>query len=51
MSELEGVEQHRVDEPARTRSYEERLRIAKHVAQVLLAAGIDCELAEEGSAH
>ena len=42
------VEQGRVDEP---QAHDERLLIAKHITQVMLAAGIDCELAEEASTH
>ena len=55
MSELaegvETIEQGRVDEPAQTRAYEERLRIAQHIVQAMLAVGIDCELAKAASAH
>ena len=56
MSELaargvETIEQSRVDEPPRTRTYEERSRIAKGIVQGMQAVGIDCELAEAASAH
>jgi hypothetical protein len=55
MSELvegvETIEQSRVDEPAQTRTYEERLRIAKRIVQDMHAVGIDCELAKAASAH
>ena len=56
MSELaergvETIEQSRVDEPPQTRTYEERLRIAKGLVQDLQAVGIDCELAKAASAH
>ena len=45
---VEVVEEGRVDEP---QAHDERLLIAKHITQVMLAAGIDCELAEEASTH
>ena len=55
MSELaegvETIEQRRVDKPAQTRIYEERLQIAKRIVQDMLAVGIDCELVEAASAH
>ena len=48
---VETIEQRRVDEPAQPLAYEERLGIAKHIVQAMLAAGIDCELAKARSAH
>jgi len=55
MSELaegvETIEQRRVDKPTQTRTYEERLQIAKRIVQDMLAVGIDCELVEAASAH
>ena len=55
MSELaegvETIEQRRVDKPAQTRTYEERLRIAKYIVQAMQAVGIDCELAKAALAH
>ena len=55
MSELaegvETIEQRRVDKPAQTRAYEERLRIAKRIVRAMHAVGIDCELVEAASAH
>ena len=47
----ETIEQSRVDEPAQTRTYEERLRIAKRIVRDMHAVGIDCELAKAASAH
>src|SRR6476619_2144253 len=53
MSELaegvETIEQRRVDKPAQSRTYEERLQIAKRIVQDILAVGIDCELVEAAS--
>lgn len=43
---VETIEQRQVDEPAQPQANDERLRIAKHIAQVMLAAGIDCEVVE-----
>ena len=55
MSELaegvETIEKRRVDKPAEPLAHEERLRIAKHIVQAMLAGGIDCELAEVAPAH
>jgi len=55
MSELaegvETIEQRRVDKPTQTRTYEERLQIAKRIIQDMQAVGIDCELAKAASAH
>ena len=48
---VETIEQRRVDKPAQTRTYEERLQIAKRIVQDMLAVGIDCELVEAASAH
>jgi len=45
------IEQSRVDEPAESLAYEERLWLARRVVQAMHAVGIDCELAEAASAH
>ena len=47
---VETIEQGRVDKPAQTLA-EERLRIATHIVQAMLAVGIDCELAKAPSAN
>ena len=43
--DVEPTKQSRVNEPAQTLDYEERLLIAKHIVQSMRAAGIDCDLA------
>ena len=47
---VETIEQSRMDEPAHTRTYEERLRIAKRIVRDMHAVGIDCELASRSYA-
>jgi hypothetical protein len=47
----ETIEQSRLDEPAETLAYEERLWLAKRIVQAMHAVGIDCELAEAASVH
>ena len=47
----ETIEQRRLDEPAETAAYEERLWLARRIVQAMHAVGIDCELAEAASAH
>ena len=48
---VETIEQGRVDMPAQTLAYEERLRIAEHIVRAMHAVGIDCELVEAASEH
>ena len=48
---VESIEQRRVDEPAETLAYEERLQIAKRIVQAMQAVEIDCELVEPASGH